>query len=137
MVVIARFAFFHVADRRNSPSPARLSTPEPLQPEKDEGIAEDDDPAELRLQLELNEQESAVLRRKVEDLEKGSDNAKRQIKELQEKLATKSAAAPTSPRSIRSDLRPATSSAAVLEKKISVRFFIFKKKFKYWFTINN
>ena len=58
----------------------------------------------------------------IDLLEKGSDNAKRQIKELQEKLATKSAAAPTSPRSVRSDLRPATSSAAVLEKKISVSF---------------
>jgi len=99
-----------------------LSTPEPAFPEKDEGIAEDDDPAELRLQLELNEQESAVLRRKVEDLEKSNDGAKRQIKELQEKLTSKasSVASPTSPRSVRSDLRPATSSAAVLEKKISV-----------------
>jgi hypothetical protein len=110
-----------VSDRRHSPSPARLSTPEPILPEKDEGIAEDDDPAELRLQLELNEQESAVLRRKVEDLEKTNDGAKKQIKELQEKLSSKpSVTSPTLSRSVRSDLRPATSSAAVLEKKISV-----------------
>lgn len=41
--------------RRHSPSPARR-TPEPNL-EKDEGISDDlEDPAELRLQLELNEQ---------------------------------------------------------------------------------
>ncbi|XP_065335876.1 uncharacterized protein LOC135936824 isoform X2 [Cloeon dipterum] len=106
------------ARRRPSPSPGRLSTPEPLLHEKDEGIAEDDDPSELRLQLELNEQEAAVLRRKVEELEKLNESNQRKMKELQEKA--KAASTPTSPRTVRSDLRPATSSAAVLEKKISV-----------------
>lgn len=104
--------------RRHSPSPARL-TPEPTH-EKDEGISDDEDPAELRLQLELNEQESAVLRRKVEDLEKAGETARKQVKDLQDKLANKASAAPLSPRNVRSDLRPASSSAAVLEKKITV-----------------
>jgi hypothetical protein len=42
--------------RRHSPSPARL-TPEPSV-EKDEGISDEEDPAELRILLELNEQVS-------------------------------------------------------------------------------
>ena len=44
--------------RRHSPSPARL-TPEPSV-EKDEGISDEDDPAELRILLELNEQVSSL-----------------------------------------------------------------------------
>lgn len=45
--------------RRHSPSPARL-TPEPSV-EKDEGISDEEDPAELRILLELNEQVSLDL----------------------------------------------------------------------------
>lgn len=45
--------------RRHSPSPARL-TPEPSV-EKDEGISDEEDPAELRILLELNEQVSLGL----------------------------------------------------------------------------
>ncbi|XP_075213027.1 uncharacterized protein LOC142319510 isoform X4 [Lycorma delicatula] len=74
--------------RRHSPSASRL-TPEPPQ-EKDEGISDEDDPAELRLLLELNEQEAAVLRRKVEELEGEGNSLKRKVKELQEKLTAKS-----------------------------------------------
>ncbi|XP_046382724.1 uncharacterized protein LOC124153539 isoform X1 [Ischnura elegans] len=80
-------AFLLPLARKQSPSPARL-TPEPSL-EKDEGISEDDDPAELRLQLELNEQETAVLRRKVEELEKEGETTKKKMKELQDKLAEK------------------------------------------------
>ncbi|XP_071442025.1 golgin subfamily A member 4 isoform X1 [Hetaerina americana] len=80
-------AFLMPLARKQSPSPARL-TPEPSL-EKDEGISEDDDPAELRLQLELNEQETAVLRRKVEELEKEGETTKKKMKELQDKLAEK------------------------------------------------
>lgn len=43
-----------LAARRHSPTPNRL-TPEPPV-EKDEGISDEEDPAELRLLLELNEQ---------------------------------------------------------------------------------
>lgn len=54
--------------------------------EKDEGISDEEDPVELRLLLELNEQEASVLRRKVEELETENNTTKRQIKELEEKL---------------------------------------------------
>ncbi|KAF5306044.1 hypothetical protein FQR65_LT00759 [Abscondita terminalis] len=67
-------------------SPNRL-TPEPII-EKDEGISEDD-PAELKLLLELNDQEVSVLRKKVEELELEKDSQKKKIKELQDKLTTK------------------------------------------------
>ncbi|PNF26593.1 hypothetical protein B7P43_G11349 [Cryptotermes secundus] len=75
--------------RRHSPSPARL-TPEPSV-EKDEGISDEEDPAELRILLELNEQEAAVLRRKVEELESEGENMKHKLKELQDKLIEKTA----------------------------------------------
>ncbi|KAF5283458.1 hypothetical protein FQA39_LY04834 [Lamprigera yunnana] len=67
-------------------SPNRL-TPEPII-EKDEGISEDD-PAELKLLLELNDQEVSVLRKKVEELEFEKEIQKKKIKELQDKLTTK------------------------------------------------
>uniref|UniRef100_A0A1Y1KQZ7 Uncharacterized protein n=1 Tax=Photinus pyralis TaxID=7054 RepID=A0A1Y1KQZ7_PHOPY len=67
-------------------SPNRL-TPEPII-EKDEGISEDD-PTELKLLLELNDQEVSVLRKKVEELEAEKDTHKKKIKDLQDKLTTK------------------------------------------------
>lgn len=57
--------------------------------EKDEGISDEDDPAELRLQLELNEQETAVLRRKIEELEVENKRNREHVKELQESLISK------------------------------------------------
>nr|CAD7410805.1 unnamed protein product [Timema poppensis] len=51
--------------RKQSPSHSRL-TPEPFM-EKDEGISEEEDPVELRLLLELNEQVSGRLELKLED----------------------------------------------------------------------
>ncbi|XP_031337557.1 trichohyalin-like isoform X1 [Photinus pyralis] len=71
-------------DRKGSPN--RL-TPEPII-EKDEGISEDD-PTELKLLLELNDQEVSVLRKKVEELEAEKDTHKKKIKDLQDKLTTK------------------------------------------------
>ncbi|XP_064292604.1 uncharacterized protein LOC128679771 isoform X4 [Plodia interpunctella] len=73
--------------RKLSPTPPtnRLSIEAPN--EKDEGISDEEDPAELRLLLELNEQEAAVLRRKVEDLELDRDSLKKQVKELTDKIA--------------------------------------------------
>lgn len=61
-------------------------SPVPAALEKDEGISDEEDPAELRLLLELNEQEASVLRRKVEELQTENNTSKRQIKELEEKL---------------------------------------------------
>ncbi|XP_054266428.1 early endosome antigen 1 isoform X2 [Macrosteles quadrilineatus] len=80
-----------IKGRKTSPTPSRL-TPEPPV-EKDEGISDEEDPAELRLLLELNEQEAAVLRRKVEELEGVEDMLKRKVKELQEKLTSKTTSA--------------------------------------------
>ncbi|CAG9796697.1 unnamed protein product [Diatraea saccharalis] len=82
--------------RKLSPTPPtnRLAIEAPN--EKDEGISDEEDPAELRLLLELNEQEAAVLRRKVEDLEQDKESLKKQVKELTEKITTnnKSVTAP-------------------------------------------
>lgn len=73
-----------------SPTPSRLTPEPPL--EKDEGISDEDDPSELRLQLELNEQETAILRRKTEELERESEASKRQIRDLQESVKVKETA---------------------------------------------
>ncbi|XP_073824644.1 LOW QUALITY PROTEIN: uncharacterized protein [Musca autumnalis] len=72
--------------RKLSPTPRRLA-PE-VQAERDEGISDEDDPAELRILLELNEQEASILRQKVDDLEKQNTEAKKQVRELQEKLGS-------------------------------------------------
>lgn len=55
-------------------------------PERDEGISDEDDPAELRILLELNEQEAAILRQRVDDLEKENRETKKHVRELQEKV---------------------------------------------------
>ncbi|XP_063357519.1 uncharacterized protein LOC134647220 isoform X2 [Cydia amplana] len=75
-----------IAGRKLSPTPPpnRLSIEAPN--EKDEGISDEEDPAELRILLELNEQEAAVLRRKVEELEQDRDSLKKQVKELTDKV---------------------------------------------------
>ncbi|XP_052868864.1 uncharacterized protein LOC128274644 isoform X1 [Anopheles cruzii] len=74
--------------RKLSPAPiSRSSSETPV--EKDEGISDEEDPAEMRLQLELNEQEMAVFRRKIEELEIENKQGREQIKDLQESLASK------------------------------------------------
>uniref|UniRef100_A0A182NAM2 hydroxymethylglutaryl-CoA lyase n=1 Tax=Anopheles dirus TaxID=7168 RepID=A0A182NAM2_9DIPT len=75
--------------RKLSPAPTSRSSSDATPVEKDEGISDEDDPAELRLQLELNEQEMAVLRRKMEELEHENKHAREQIKDLQESVASK------------------------------------------------
>uniref|UniRef100_A0A182M105 SOGA coiled-coil domain-containing protein n=1 Tax=Anopheles culicifacies TaxID=139723 RepID=A0A182M105_9DIPT len=75
--------------RKLSPAPTSRSNTDTTPVEKDEGISDEEDPAELRLQLELNEQEMAVLRRKMEELEHENKHAREQIKDLQENLASK------------------------------------------------
>ncbi|XP_014246644.1 centrosome-associated protein CEP250 isoform X2 [Cimex lectularius] len=99
--------------RRLSPSQQHLN-PEPV--EKDEGISDEDDPSELRILLELNEQEAAVLRRKVEELEVESDHLKKKVKDLQEKLNTK---LPTSKRDTLKSTEPEKRNG-VSEQKIKV-----------------
>lgn len=107
--LILRIINWFVKGRKLSPTApsSRLSLEAPL--EKDEGISDEEDPAELRVLLELNEQvpdqwpivifrwkrnfknsfneqESSQLRRKVEELESNNETSKKQIKELQDKL---------------------------------------------------
>lgn len=67
-------------------APSRLTVDATL--DKDEGISDEEDPAELRVLLDLNEQEASQLRRKVEELEESQEANKKQIKELQEKCKT-------------------------------------------------
>ncbi|KAJ8986272.1 hypothetical protein NQ317_009982, partial [Molorchus minor] len=71
--------------RKLSPTNQRL-TPEPAEKE----VADDDDPTEVKLQLELSEQEASVLRKKVEELEADVHRLKAKNKELQDKYTAKS-----------------------------------------------
>ncbi|KAF7281936.1 hypothetical protein GWI33_004055 [Rhynchophorus ferrugineus] len=77
--------------RKLSPTNQRL-TPEP--PENKDNN-DDEDPAELKLQLELSEQEASVLRRKVEDLEADNRTLKSKNKDLQDKVNSKGSARKT------------------------------------------
>lgn len=52
--------------------------------ERDEGVSDEEDPAELRVLFELNERESSQLRRKVEELETENNTIKTQLKELRD-----------------------------------------------------
>ncbi|XP_063839420.1 uncharacterized protein LOC135088497 isoform X4 [Ostrinia nubilalis] len=104
--------------RKLSPTPPtnRLSIEAPN--EKDEGISDEEDPAELRLLLELNEQEAAVLRRKVEELEQDRDSLKKQVKELTDKIAnTNSKTLTNSTTTVR---RNTTKSNNLAEEKVKV-----------------
>ncbi|KAL0901673.1 hypothetical protein ABMA27_006872 [Loxostege sticticalis] len=104
--------------RKLSPTPPsnRLSIEAPN--EKDEGISDEEDPAELRLLLELNEQEAAVLRRKVEDLEQDRETLKKQVKELTDKIAnTNSKTLTNSTTTVR---RTTTKSNNLAEEKVKV-----------------
>ncbi|XP_076261708.1 uncharacterized protein LOC143197279 isoform X2 [Rhynchophorus ferrugineus] len=77
--------------RKLSPTNQRL-TPEP--PENKDNN-DDEDPAELKLQLELSEQEASVLRRKVEELEADNRTLKSKNKDLQDKVNSKGSARKT------------------------------------------
>ncbi|XP_046966451.1 centromere-associated protein E [Vanessa cardui] len=101
--------------RKLSPSPPtnRLAIEAPN--EKDEGISDEEDPAELRILLELNEQEAAVLRKKVEDLEQDRESLKKQVKELTDKISK------TKPNTISSvTLRRPTPKSNLAEEKVKV-----------------
>lgn len=83
----AGYEIFSFQGRKLSPTNTRL-TPEPPT-DKDEGISDEEDATELKLLLELSEQEASVLRKKVEETEAENDRLKQKAKELQEKLSTK------------------------------------------------
>lgn len=82
--------------RKLSPSPTSRLIPDSSL-ENDEGISEDDDPSELKLLLELSEQEASVLRRKIEDMELESETMKRKLKDAQTKLNSKTTLKKTLP----------------------------------------
>lgn len=108
--------------RKLSPTPPtnRLAIEAPN--EKDEGISDEEDPAELRLLLELNEQEAAVLRKKVEDLELDRDSLKKQVKELTEKISSVS----TKP-NVHSSVtlrKNTTKSSNLAEEKVKVKYIL-------------
>uniref|UniRef100_A0A0K8UPD3 Uncharacterized protein n=1 Tax=Bactrocera latifrons TaxID=174628 RepID=A0A0K8UPD3_BACLA len=84
MMQLKKMATRSRTTRKLSPIPHRLM-PESAA-ERDEGISDEDDPAELRILLELNEQEAAILRQRVDDLEKENRETKKHVRELQEKV---------------------------------------------------
>ncbi|XP_070070984.1 myosin heavy chain, cardiac muscle isoform isoform X1 [Drosophila takahashii] len=94
-----------------TPHPHRLA-PE-VHADRDEGISDEDDPAELRILLELNEQEASILRLKVEDLEKENAESKKYVKELQAKLRQDS-----SSNGSKSSLLSFGTSSSAAEKKL-------------------
>ncbi|XP_017858362.1 PREDICTED: myosin-6 isoform X2 [Drosophila arizonae] len=93
-----------------APHPHRLA-PE-VHADRDEGISDEDDPAELRILLELNEQEASILRLKVEDLEKENAESKKYVRELQAKLRQDST------NGSKSSLLSFGSSSSAAEKKL-------------------
>ncbi|XP_017069943.2 LOW QUALITY PROTEIN: myosin-7 [Drosophila eugracilis] len=93
-----------------TPHPHRLA-PE-VHADRDEGISDEDDPAELRILLELNEQEASILRLKVEDLEKENAESKKYVRELQAKLRQDSS------NSSKSSLLSFGTSSSATEKKL-------------------
>ncbi|KAG6452368.1 hypothetical protein O3G_MSEX007594 [Manduca sexta] len=86
--------------------------------DKEEKASEVEDPAELKLLLELNEQEAGVLRRKVEELEQDKDSLKKQVKELTDKVTN----AATKPTNSTASLRrnAATSNNKLAEERVKV-----------------
>lgn len=89
--VSVSFINTHTA-RRLSPTPPKrnsLNVPD----DKHDGASDEEDPAELRVLLELNEQESTQLRRKMAELERNNEASRKQITELQEKLKNASSSA--------------------------------------------
>lgn len=52
-------------------------------------MSEDENLEEMKLQLELSEQEASVLRKKVEELEADNRRLKTKAKDLNEKLGSK------------------------------------------------
>ncbi|XP_036321036.1 myosin-7B isoform X1 [Rhagoletis pomonella] len=84
MMQLKKMATRSRTTRKLSPIPHRL-VPESAA-DRDEGISDEDDPAELRILLELNEQEASILRQRVDDLERENRETKKQVRELQDRV---------------------------------------------------
>ncbi|KAJ0182614.1 hypothetical protein K1T71_001983 [Dendrolimus kikuchii] len=101
--------------RKLSPTPPnKLSTDTN---EKTGKNGDEEDPTELRLQMELNEQEAAVLRRKVEELEQDKQSLRKQVKELTDKISTLSSKTNINSTAAR---RNATKNNELAEEKVKV-----------------
>merc|ERR1719336_2435248 len=101
---------------RRSPSPYNRNSLS----EKDEGISEDGEelsPAELRVQLEVSEQETEVLRKKVENILTENLKLTKEVKDIQTKL-NDAKKAPAAGRSYGYGAANNTSSSNANEKKI-------------------
>ncbi|XP_016932351.3 uncharacterized protein [Drosophila suzukii] len=101
------------AGRKLSPTPHPHRLAPEVHADRDEGISDEDDPAELRILLELNEQEASILRLKVEDLEKENAESKKYVRELQAKLRQDS-----SSNGSKSSLLSFGTSSSAAEKKL-------------------
>ncbi|XP_076031421.1 uncharacterized protein LOC143019563 isoform X3 [Oratosquilla oratoria] len=73
-------------ERQGSVEKGSLSRQGSQEKAPEEPIVEDLDPTELKIQLELNEQESQVLRRKIEDLESENERLQKEIKDIVSKV---------------------------------------------------
>ncbi|XP_050741423.1 titin homolog isoform X2 [Drosophila biarmipes] len=102
------------AGRKLSPTPHPHRLAPEVHADRDEGISDEDDPAELRILLELNEQEASILRLKVEDLEKENAESKKYVRELQAKLRQDS-----SSNGSKSSLLSFGTSSSAAEKKLT------------------
>ncbi|XP_026835489.1 putative leucine-rich repeat-containing protein DDB_G0290503 isoform X2 [Drosophila erecta] len=100
------------AGRKLSPTPHPHRLAPEVHADRDEGISDEDDPAELRILLELNEQEASILRLKVEDLEKENAESKKYVRELQAKLRQDSS------NGSKSSLLSLGTSSSAAEKKV-------------------
>ncbi|XP_062524628.1 myosin-2 heavy chain [Bombyx mori] len=74
--------------RKLSPTPPANKLSIETANDNDEKETDEADPAEMKLLLELNEQEATVLRRKVEELEQDKEALKKQVKELTSKISS-------------------------------------------------
>ncbi|VVC39947.1 Hypothetical protein CINCED_3A017314 [Cinara cedri] len=92
--------------------------------ERDEGISDVEDATELKLLLELSEQEITVLKRKVEEFEKEKDQLKAKVVEYQTKLISKSTNKPiskivqTKTKEVKADFDKQTKNIKQFEAKI-------------------
>ncbi|XP_060833456.1 golgin subfamily A member 6-like protein 22 isoform X1 [Rhopalosiphum padi] len=91
--------------------------------DRDEGISDVEDATELKLLLELSEQEITVLKRKIEEFEVEKDQLKAKVLEYQTKLASKkiykpiSKQAQTKTKEVKADFDKQTKAIKQLEVK--------------------
>lgn len=101
--------------RKLSPTNQRL-TPEPRE---NKNLSDEENLEDLKLQLELSEQEASVLRKKIEELEADNRRLKIKTKDLQDKLGTKG--------SIKKTLLGSDKGNSIDNQKVKVSFQVFDR----------